>query len=112
VTSIFASATAAGGRTVNVLPWPGALSTPMSPPISRHKRRLRASPRPVPPNFRPGRIGLGEVLEEAARLLGRHADAGIAHREAELCLRLQRPIMADYVTVTGTTDGAIAAGGC
>jgi Asp-tRNA(Asn)/Glu-tRNA(Gln) amidotransferase A subunit family amidase len=28
-----------------------------------------------------------------------------------LCLRPQRPIMADYVTLAGTTDGTTAAGG-
>ena len=35
-----------------------------------------------------------------------------ARTEPELCLRLQRPIMRDYVTLTGPTDGATAAGGC
>jgi hypothetical protein len=29
-----------------------------------------------------------------------------------LCLRLQRPIVADYVTVRRRTDGPTAAGGC
>ena len=41
-------------RTVNrkVLPCPGSLSTPISPPISSTSRRQIASPSPVPPNFR------------------------------------------------------------
>ena len=37
---------------VKVLPWPGSLSTVMSPPIIRQNRRLMARPRPVPPNLR------------------------------------------------------------
>ena len=38
--------------TVKVLPLPGALWTTRSPPSSRAKRRLIASPRPVPPKRR------------------------------------------------------------
>src|SRR5437879_613180 len=37
---------------VNVEPRPGVLWTVMSPPIKRQKRRLIASPRPVPPYLR------------------------------------------------------------
>ena len=47
-----------GRRIVNVEPSPGSLSTVMSPPIIRQKRRLIASPRPVPPYLR--------VVEESA----------------------------------------------
>ena len=36
----------------NVEPTPGVLSTPISPPISSHSRRLIARPRPVPPYCR------------------------------------------------------------
>ena len=41
-------------RAVNqkVLPWPGSLSTPISPPMSSARRLLMARPRPVPPNLR------------------------------------------------------------
>ncbi len=46
-----------GGREVRVeienqqkrLPCPGALSTPISPPMAPTRRRLIARPRPVPP---------------------------------------------------------------
>ena len=34
-----------------------------------------------------------------------------AEEWSALCLRLQRPIMRDYVTLTGPTDGATAPGG-
>ena len=36
----------------NVLPLPGSLSTPISPPISSTSRLQIASPRPVPPKRR------------------------------------------------------------
>ena len=42
----------AGSMTVNVLPWPGALSTAMSPPSIVPNARLMDRPSPVPPNFR------------------------------------------------------------
>ena len=48
-----ASPTSAGRRMVNVEPRPGALSTVMSPPISRQNRRLMASPSPVPCTVNP-----------------------------------------------------------
>ena len=35
-----------------VLPWPGALSTPMRPPMSSTRRLLMESPSPVPPKRR------------------------------------------------------------
>ena len=43
------ASTVLGTRMVKVEPWPGVLSTVMSPPIIRQKRRLIARPRPVPP---------------------------------------------------------------
>ena len=39
---------ARGSASVNVLPFPGALSTPRWPPIARARSRLMASPSPVP----------------------------------------------------------------
>src|SRR5262249_39551833 len=42
------AAGATGRTTVNVLPLPTTLSTVMSPPIIRAKRRARASPSPAP----------------------------------------------------------------
>ena len=47
-----------GRRIVKVEPRPSSLSTVMSPPIIWQKRRLIASPRPVPPYLR--------VVEELA----------------------------------------------
>ena len=44
--------TSAGRRMVKVEPWPGSLATVMSPPIIWQKRRLIASPSPVPPYLR------------------------------------------------------------
>src|SRR5438034_1883019 len=41
-------ATPAGSENVNVLPWPGSLSTQMRPPWSSTRRFDNASPRPVP----------------------------------------------------------------
>ena len=41
--------TLAGSHTMNVDPWPEILVTVRSPPISRQKWRLIASPSPVPP---------------------------------------------------------------
>ena len=43
------SVTDIGSRTLNVEPRPSSLFTEMLPPISSAKRRLSASPRPVPP---------------------------------------------------------------
>src|SRR5262245_48702117 len=49
VVAVLGSTPEVGRKTVNVEPWPGVLSTVMSPPISRQKCRLIARPRPVPP---------------------------------------------------------------
>ena len=46
------SATMAGSLTVNVEPWPGILSTVISPPIRWQNFWLIARPNPVPPYFR------------------------------------------------------------
>ena len=48
-----------GNRNQTVVPWPGVLTRPMSPPIRATRRRPSASPRPVPPwrrtsEFSPG----------------------------------------------------------
>ena len=50
----------------------------------------------------------------AERLVFRRAQAELAGNVLEvreLCLRLQRPIMRDYVTLRRSSDGAVAAGG-
>jgi hypothetical protein len=47
----FGASTILGSRIVKVEPRPTSLSTVMSPPIIWQKRRLIASPRPVPPYF-------------------------------------------------------------
>lgn len=39
----------AGAVNQNRLPWPGALSTPICPPIASVSERAIASPRPLPP---------------------------------------------------------------
>ena len=48
-TASLGTCTILGSRIVKVEPWPGALSTVMSPPIIWQKRLLIARPRPVPP---------------------------------------------------------------
>ena len=73
-------------RAVNqkVLPCPGALSTPTSPPIS--SARLLADGEAEPRAAvlpRGGGVGLREGLEQLADLLGREADAGVLHLEAQ-----------------------------
>ena len=45
-------ATAARSTTRNVLPFPGSLSTSISPPSSPAISRLMDNPSPVPPNWR------------------------------------------------------------
>ena len=68
---------------VKVEPRPGSLSTVMSPPIIWQKRLLIARPRPVPPYLLAVAEGLGELLEQLAHLLRRHADAGVGDRERD-----------------------------
>ena len=83
-TPSFGASTILGSRIVKVEPRPGSLSTVMSPPIIWQKRRLIASPRPVPPYLLAVRRGrLGELLEQLAHLLRRHADAGVGDRERD-----------------------------
>jgi hypothetical protein len=48
----FGASTILGSLIVKVDPWPGSLSTVMSPPIIRQNRLLIARPRPVPPYLR------------------------------------------------------------
>ena len=57
----------------------------MLPPMRSTMRREMASPRPVPPNLRvDAAVGLLEFLEDARLRVRRDADAGVAHREADL----------------------------
>ena len=72
----------------NSLPSPGALSTPISPPISPTIRLLIASPRPVPPKLlvcQP--LGLDERLEQPSEMLLRDSDPGVAHADPQRTLR-------------------------
>ena len=58
-------------------------------------------------------IVMGSPLELAQHLLfplPSVAQAAVDSSADTLCLRLQRPIMRDYVTLTGPPDGATAAG--
>ena len=73
-------------RTVNqnVLPWPGALSTPIVPPITSTSRREIAKPEARAAVLPRGRgVGLGERLEQPRLRLGRDADAGVGDLEAD-----------------------------
>ena len=75
---------ASGTVNQNVLPSPGLLSTPISPPISSTSRCEIASPRPVPPYRRvvePSACVNGS--KSAAARLGGDADAGVADLEAQ-----------------------------
>src|SRR5262249_1266027 len=70
------ASTILGSRIVKLDPWPGSLSTVMSPPIMRQKCRLmadRARYRRICSRLRRG--SLGKLLKQLAHLLGRHADA-------------------------------------
>ena len=80
--SAVASLYEAGMRMVKVEPSPGVLSTETSPPIIWQIFRVIARPRPGAAVLARGRgVGLREGLEQPADLLGRHADAGVAHAE-------------------------------
>ena len=69
---------------MNTEPLPSSLVTVTSPPIMRASLRVMARPRPVPPYWRAvDGIGLGELLEQLAVLLGGHADAGICDRKLD-----------------------------
>ena len=64
----------------NVLPSPGLLSTPMSPPISAERCLEMANPRPVPPYIHmiDVTVGLRKRLKDALKLLlWSDPDAGI-----------------------------------
>lgn len=61
-----------------VLPLPGVLSTPISPPHGGDQALGDGQPETGPAVAPGGRtIGLGKFLEEPGDLLRRHADAGI-----------------------------------
>ena len=79
-----ASSTTTGSWTVKREPTPGSLSTETRPPISWQKRDTMARPRPVPPYLRvvvtSACVNGSKIL---AALLGRHADAGVGHRELD-----------------------------
>ena len=71
----------------------------MSPPISRQKWRLIASPSPVPPYLLLVRgLGLGERLEQPAELLLGHPDPGVGDGEGE-------PVVG--LSLHGQADGAV-----
>ena len=75
------AAGARGSRTVKVLPFPGSLSTPTSPPWARAISRARASPMPAPGPVRglPARTAVVGLEDELA--LGRlDPDPGVAPR--------------------------------
>ena len=88
------SETAAGRCTVNVEPWPWTLSTDRSPPISRQKWRLIASPSPVPPY-------LLLVLASACRT---PRTAALAAPRSSRCRTTSPP--AGAMAVSGAMSGA------
>ena len=76
----FASATTAGSVMVKAVPLPGTLCTVTSPPIIWQKRRVMASPSPVPPNLRVVEASAWvKAWKSFSDLLGGHADAGVRH---------------------------------
>ena len=80
----------------------GSLSTPISPPISSTSRALIARPRPVPPYLRVVDVSACvNGWNSCSLLLGRHADAGVAHREAQLHRRRRAAPLAG---ASGTTS--------
>ena len=79
-----ASARSAGMVNQNRLPWPGALSQPISPPISSTSRRAMERPSPVPPYWLRVVVGLNVRLKQPLLLKLAEADAGIGDVEAQL----------------------------
>ncbi len=77
--------------TVNVLPLPISLATPIPPPRACAIRRLIVSPRPVPPNWRVTEVvGLNEGIENRLELVGGNAHARIDHIDRESRIELVR----------------------
>ena len=73
---------------MKVVPWPWTLETAMSPPSNRLNARVMARPEAGAAELAGGRfVRLREALEEAAELIGGHADAGVADPELDLRLR-------------------------
>ena len=69
----------------NVLPSPGALSTPTSPPIAAARLRVSDRPRPVPPKRRVVVLSpCSNALNSSRLALGRDARAGVLHLEAHV----------------------------
>ena len=67
-----------------VLPRPGSLSTVIVPAHQSRQRAAIVSPRPVPPYFRVvDSVLLLEGPEDLLLLVGRDADAGVAHGELQ-----------------------------
>ena len=81
----------AGRRIVKVEPCPGSLATVMSPPIMRQKRRLIASPRPVPPYLRVVEASAWVNSSKSRHLLGRHADSRVRDRHRDPVAGRRRP---------------------
>ena len=80
-----------------MLPRPGSLSTPIVPPIRPTSRAAMVRPNPVPPYLRVVRaVRLLEGPEDPLPPVGRDADAGVGHREAEDGLPLGRGAVGDF----------------
>ena len=95
---------------------------PVAPPLETQAGRARLGERQVAaPPLDQGAAVRGETEFLAHRRGVQRRDHGVLHadgrggpgrtQERDLCLRPQRPIMRAYVTLTGPTDGAPAAGG-
>ena len=92
-----------------VLPRPGSLSTVIVPPIRATSRAAMVRPRPVPPYFRVVEVSSCSKARKILLLVGRDADAGVAHREAQAHL-LQRGFAGDFhahdhLALFGELDG-------
>ena len=75
------------GEVERACPTPGSLSSQMLPAHQLHQPAADGEPQAGAAVLaRRGHVGLRERLEQLRRLLLRHADAGVAHRELELHL--------------------------
>ena len=76
-----------GRYSVNVLPWPGVLTSLISPPSSVASSRLIASPRPVPPYLRLVPASACWNASKISRCFsGGDADAGVADLDRQRAL--------------------------
>ena len=82
----------AGMVAVKVVPRPGSLVTPTSPPSSVARRLQIDRPRPEPRSSptSPGRAELDELLEDARVVGGVEARAGVRDGEADLLAGVDR----------------------